>query len=72
VADSQKPMVVFQKYKTLHYTLIFQTFVMMQVFNEINSRKLGVHDYNVFKGFFNNWLFLIIIIFTIVVQCVLV
>jgi Ca2+ transporting ATPase len=43
----------------------------MQVFNEINSRKLG-QVYNVFQGFFNNLLFLLIIIFTIVVQCVLV
>jgi hypothetical protein len=45
---------------------------MMQVFNEINSRKLGAHDYNVFESFFNNWLFIGIIIFTIVVQTVLV
>jgi Ca2+ transporting ATPase len=53
--------------KTIHYTLIFQTFVMMQVFNEINSRKLGSHDFNVFKGFFNNLLFLAILVATIVV-----
>ena len=58
--------------KVLHYTLIFHTFVFMQVFNEINSRKLGKHDYNVFHGFFNNTLFILIIIFTIIVQCVLV
>jgi Ca2+ transporting ATPase len=44
----------------------------MQVFNEINSRKLGEYDYNVFKGFFNNWLFLFIIIVTIAVQVVIV
>jgi P-type Ca2+ transporter type 2C len=42
------------------------------VFNEINSRKLGVFDYNVFHGFFNNLLFLAIIIFTIGVQCLMV
>ena len=45
---------------------------MMQVFNEINSRKLGSHDFNVFKGFFNNLLFLAILVATIVVQTVLV
>jgi len=45
---------------------------MMQVFNEINARKLGDKEYNVFKGFFNNWLFISIIIFTIIVQCTLV
>lgn len=53
--------------KTYHYTMIFNTFVFLQVFNEINSRKLGKDEYNVFKGFFNNLLFLLIIVFTIVV-----
>lgn len=45
---------------------------MMQVFNEINSRKLGSHDYNVFESFFNNWLFIVIMIFTIAVQVIMV
>jgi Ca2+ transporting ATPase len=58
--------------KTRHYTLIFHTFVFMQVFNEINSRKLGIHEYNVFAGFFNNFLFVSVIILTIVVQIILV
>jgi len=58
--------------KTKHYTLIFNTFVFMQVFNEINSRKLGAFEYNVFKGFFNNALFISVILITIVVQVALV
>jgi len=58
--------------KTLKYTMIFQAFVFMQIFNEINSRKLGEREFNVFAGFFNNWLFLFITIVTIVVQIVLV
>ena len=58
--------------KTRHFTLIFNTFVFMQVFNEINSRKLGAYDYNVFSGFFNNALFISVILITIVVQVVLV
>lgn len=58
--------------KTEHYTLMFNTFVFMQVFNEINARKLGPNEYNVFKGFFNNFMFLFIIILTTVVQIVLV
>lgn len=45
---------------------------MMQVFNEINARKLGVYEFNVFKGFFNNSLFIIIILATIFIQIVLV
>ena len=44
----------------------------MQIFNEINSRKLGDKEYNVFKGFFNNALFLGIIVGTLLVQTVLV
>ena len=44
--------------KVIHYTIIFNTFVFMQVFNEINARKLGANEYNVFKGFFNNLMFL--------------
>lgn len=58
--------------KTRHFTLIFHTFVFMQVFNEINSRKLGNKEYNVFSGFFNNFLFLSVIIATIAVQILLV
>lgn len=56
----------------VHYTMIFNTFVMMQVFNEINSRKIGEFEFNVFEGFFNNMLFLFIEVITIVVQIVLV
>ena len=53
--------------KCYHYTMIFNTFVFMQVFNEINSRKLGQFEFNVFKGFFNNFIFISIIIVTIAV-----
>ena len=50
-----------------HLTIVFNTFVMMQVFNEINSRK--VHgERNVFSGIFRNQLFLGILIGTVVVQ----
>jgi len=52
--------------------MIFNTFVFCQVFNEINSRKLGEKEYNVFAGFFNNFLFIFIIVLTIVVQIILV
>jgi Ca2+ transporting ATPase len=47
--------------KTIHYTFVFNTFMMMNLFNQINSRKLGARDFNVFEGFFNNYLFLIIL-----------
>lgn len=36
----------------------------MQLFNQINARKLGDKEYNVFAGFFNNMLFLGIVALT--------
>eukprot|EP00743_Colponemidia_sp_Colp-15_P000130 GILK01000149.1.p1 GENE.GILK01000149.1~~GILK01000149.1.p1 ORF type:complete len:1077 (+),score=234.49 GILK01000149.1:103-3333(+) len=56
----------------VQYTLVFHTFVFMQVFNEINARKLRSDEYNVFKGFFSNPMFLLIICGTIGVQILLV
>ena len=55
-----------------HYTIIFQAFVCMQIFNQINARKLGVKEFNVFSGLFNNPLFLLILVSTMVVQYFLV
>ena len=50
-----------------HLTIMFNTFVFMQIFNEINSRK--VHGQrNVFAGIFDNWIFVSIWIGTVAVQ----
>jgi hypothetical protein len=35
-------------HRTLHYSLLFATFMSMQIFNAINSRKLGIKQYNIF------------------------
>ncbi|XP_010532587.1 PREDICTED: putative calcium-transporting ATPase 13, plasma membrane-type [Tarenaya hassleriana] len=51
-------------------TLIFNTFVLCQVFNEFNARKL--EKKNVFKGIHQNKLFVGIIFATIVLQVVMV
>ena len=51
-------------------TLIFNTFVLCQVFNEFNARKL--EKKNIFKGILKNKLFLAIIGITIVLQLVMV
>ncbi|KAF8038331.1 hypothetical protein BT93_B0996 [Corymbia citriodora subsp. variegata] len=51
-------------------TLIFNTFVLCQVFNEFNSRSL--EKQNVFKGIHRNHLFLAIIGITIVLQVIMV
>lgn len=54
-----------------HYTLIFNAFVWMQLFNEINSRKLK-GECNVFVGMFNNPIFCSILLVTSVLQVVIV
>ena len=52
---------------TVHITIMFNTFVFMQLFNEINSRK--VHGQrNVFSGIFDNYIFVGIWLGTCVVQ----
>uniref|UniRef100_A0A5B6Z008 Calcium-transporting ATPase n=1 Tax=Davidia involucrata TaxID=16924 RepID=A0A5B6Z008_DAVIN len=51
-------------------TLIFNTFVLCQVFNEFNSRKM--EKKNVFKGIHKNRLFLGIVGITIVLQVMMV
>lgn len=52
--------------KLLHYTLIFQTFVFMQLFNWFNARKLE-GEINVFKNICNNCLFFVILGITLVI-----
>ncbi|XP_051979263.1 plasma membrane calcium-transporting ATPase 1-like isoform X7 [Xyrauchen texanus] len=54
-----------------HYTIVFNTFVMMQLFNEINARKIH-GERNVFEGIFNNLIFCTIVFGTFVIQIVIV
>ena len=61
---------IFGVTKKVNDTLIFNTFVLCQVFNEFNARKL--EKKNVFKGIHRNKLFLGIIAITIVLQVVMV
>ena len=41
-----------------HNTIVFTTFVYLQLFNFFNCRKLGATEFNIFQNFFNNWIFL--------------
>lgn len=52
---------------TQHFTVIFNTFVMMTLFNEINARKIHGQR-NVFQGFFTNPIFYSIWIGTMLSQ----
>ncbi|XP_074862294.1 plasma membrane calcium-transporting ATPase 2 isoform X8 [Carettochelys insculpta] len=54
-----------------HYTIIFNTFVMMQLFNEINARKIH-GERNVFDGIFRNPIFCTIVLGTFAVQIIIV
>ncbi|XP_056129287.1 plasma membrane calcium-transporting ATPase 3b isoform X7 [Lampris incognitus] len=54
-----------------HYTIIFNTFVLMQLFNEINARKIH-GERNVFDGIFGNPIFCSIVLGTFAVQIVIV
>mmetsp|Transcript_13741 Transcript_13741/g.9722 ORF Transcript_13741/g.9722 Transcript_13741/m.9722 type:complete len:102 (+) Transcript_13741:2680-2985(+) len=57
--------------RTLHYTFMFQTFVLMNLFNLINCRKLGGEhekEYNVVERIHHNWWFLIIFLIELNIQ----
>lgn len=50
-----------------HFTIIFNTFVMMTLFNEINARKIH-GERNIFEGFFSNPIFYTILFITFAAQ----
>lgn len=54
-----------------HFTIIFNCFVMMTLFNEFNARKIH-GEFNVFSGIFTNPIFCSIWISTFVAQIVIV
>ncbi|KAJ8762528.1 hypothetical protein K2173_007967 [Erythroxylum novogranatense] len=60
---------IFGVTKAVNHTLIFNTFVLCQVFNEFNARKL--EKKNVFKGLHKNRLFVGIVGLTILIQVVM-
>ncbi|XP_039558515.1 plasma membrane calcium-transporting ATPase 4 [Passer montanus] len=52
---------------TEHYTIVFNTFVMMQLFNEINARKIH-GERNVFEGIYRNPIFCTVVLGTFFAQ----
>jgi len=58
--------------KALHFTYVFQIFVFMQIFNQINARKLKADERNVFSGMTKNRWFNIIMVVTFLVQMAMV
>jgi magnesium-transporting ATPase (P-type) len=55
---------------TQHYTMIFNAFVLMTLFNEINARKIH-GERNVFKGILTNPIFYSIWIITLFLQVII-
>ena len=51
--------------------MVFNSFVMMTLFNEINARKIHGQR-NVFKGFFSNWIYYTIWIGTFASQILII
>jgi len=54
-----------------HFTFIFQTFVMMQLFNELNSRKIR-DEWNCLAGLEKSLMFVIIWVIELVLQIIMV
>ncbi|XP_069006368.1 LOW QUALITY PROTEIN: plasma membrane calcium-transporting ATPase 1-like [Embiotoca jacksoni] len=54
-----------------HYTIVFNVFVMMQLFNEINARKIH-GERNVFEGIYRNPIFCMVVLGTFILQIVIV
>lgn len=50
-----------------HFTVVFNTFVLMQIFNMLNARKIN-DELNIFAGVFSNWMFCVIWIVILIMQ----
>ena len=57
--------------KLKHMTLMFNTFVFLQIFNEFNCRKIGVADFNILEGVTRNIYFLTVVFGTFAAQIIL-
>ena len=51
-----------------HYTIFFNCFVFLQVFNFFNARKLKRDEINIFSNISNNFIFILIVIAIFVCQ----
>ena len=52
-----------------HFTVIFHTFVLMQIFNLFNARKLR-NEFNIFAGVLRNATFIIIVALIFLLQAI--
>jgi Ca2+ transporting ATPase len=61
-----------KKFKKELNTMIFHTFVLMQIFNEISCRRIKTNELLIIENFCNNWRFIVIMLITVAVQYALV
>jgi len=59
-SDRELDHFTWNKKNGYHFTIFFHIFVLLQVFNSINARKLQRAELNVFENIFNNWLYIFI------------
>jgi Ca2+ transporting ATPase len=71
-SDRELTHYVWNDFNGYHFTIFFNIFVFMQVFNSVNSRKLLKSEWNVFEGIMNNWLYLAVQGFIAVMQIIMV
>jgi hypothetical protein len=55
-----------------HNTIIFNTFIFLQLFNEINARKVHRNQFNVFEKSHKNIFFIFVMIFSVTLQMLMV
>ena len=56
---------------TQHFTVVFNSFVFMQLFNEINARKIH-GERNVFDKIWTNWIFMAVMVVQTTIQILIV
>ena len=71
-SDRELEHFVWNESNGYHFTIFFDVFVFLQVFNSINARKLRSDEVNVFKGIANNAYYICVQLFIVVGQIVIV
>lgn len=67
----EAPGVELESDPSIRYTILFNTFVFCQFFNEINCRKIK-NEWNPFEGFFRNWICIAVLVLTTILQIIFV
>ena len=71
-SDRELEHFVWNESNGYHFTIFFDVFVFLQVFNSINARKLRSDEVNVFKGIMNNAYYICVQMFIIIGQIAIV